>query len=68
MLLLLQGVYKVSDFLSISRLSLSFVSRTYQQGNYNQTATEKDWKKICSNEYTTVQCKYLFIYIDSIVQ
>ena len=33
MLLLLQGVYKVSDFLYISRLSLSIVSGTYQQGH-----------------------------------
>ena len=33
MLLLLQGVYKVSDSLYISRLSLSFVSGTYQQGH-----------------------------------
>jgi hypothetical protein len=43
MLLLLQGVYKVSDFLSISRLSLSFVSGTYQQGHLlPDSATEKD--------------------------
>lgn len=61
MLLLLQGVYKVLDFLSTSRLSLSFVSGTYQQGHYNQTVQLKKTDKafVLKNiQLRTAQCIY----------